>query len=124
MYSDCLGKEVAALGIKVMTIQPGEYDTEMSGNVTSVDPEQKIADYKFPGLWETRGAKNPGSPAAAAKRMLDVITLSGVAEGRQSLPTRFAIGGDAVYHVRKFLKERTQEHEGAVLYSTLTGELI
>ncbi len=38
--------------------------------------------------------KQPGDPAKAAQRMVDVLTLFGLAAGRTEVPVRLALGRD------------------------------
>jgi len=114
MYATSLSQEVAAFGIKVLTIQPGEYATSILGNFTLVDPSQKIPDYATAELPPNGdpGKITMGDPAAAAVRMLDVMTLTGSAAGRgDELPAKFPIGADAVLHVRKSHQQDLTEME-------------
>lgn len=76
---EALGKEVAPLGIDVVTIQPGAFRTDWSGR-SMQRSEHRIADYA-----ESVGARldmiaaidgrQPGDPARAAQVFIDLATM-------------------------------------------------
>jgi NAD(P)-dependent dehydrogenase (short-subunit alcohol dehydrogenase family) len=104
--SDALRKEVAPLGIKVMTISLGALRTEFYGRSLQ-QSLTAIADYA-----ETAGRRRkesdrsygtqPGDPARAAQAIIRAVES-------QVPPARLAVGRDAVARIREALEE--QRHE-------------
>jgi NAD(P)-dependent dehydrogenase (short-subunit alcohol dehydrogenase family) len=98
---EALHAELAPLGISVTIIEPGYFRTSLLSQGTNTMVAQRhIGDYD-----QTAGAviaqlkaadgKQPGDPAKAAQRIVDVLTLSGSAAGRKEVPVRLALGQDA-----------------------------
>ena len=91
--SDALRKEVGPLGIKVILVEPGAFQTDFAGRSLrqSVD---RIVDYD-----DTAGrrrkendmthGRQPGDPARAAQAIIDAV-------GHAEAPARFLLGSDAV----------------------------
>lgn len=98
---EALRDEVASLGIPVTVIEPGVFRTALLKEGTNLaSAQQHIADYdQTPAggvaAWHERThGKQSGDPAKAAQRIVDVLTLSGLAAGRTEIPARLALGRD------------------------------
>ncbi|WP_267388181.1 oxidoreductase [Sphingomonas sp. GC_Shp_3] len=91
--SESLGKEVAAFGIRVTALAPGQFRTDWAGRSMDRTP-RSIADYDavMDPLREARQAKSgnqPGDPAKAAQALLALVEA-------ESPPTRLFLGADAL----------------------------
>ncbi|WP_242149118.1 oxidoreductase [Sphingomonas sp. BAUL-RG-20F-R05-02] len=91
--SESLGKEVAAFGIRVTALAPGQFRTDWAGRSMDRTP-RSIADYDavMDPLREARQAKSgnqPGDPAKAAQALLALFEA-------ESPPTRLFLGADAL----------------------------
>ena len=97
--SESLRLEVAHLGIKVTCLEPGYFRTNFLAPGHRVQAENAIAD-----LAEGTGAamqaldaydrQQPGDPDKGAAVIVEALTGSGRAEGRE-LPPRLVVGSDA-----------------------------
>lgn len=117
LMTDGLMKEVAPLGIKVMTVEPGAfrtkfYDTSLKGT------QNKIEDYAETA-WKTRkenivdNQDQPGDPDKAGEVIYETIQ-------KETIPKRLLLGSDAVKIVSAEMKERLQEIEDWSDVSTQT----
>jgi len=108
LMTDGLMKEVAPLGIKVMTVEPGSfrtkfYDTSLKGT------QKQIRDYADTA-WKTRkenivdNQDQPGDPDKAGEVIYETIQ-------KEAIPKRLLLGSDAVNIVSAEMKERLQEIE-------------
>ena len=108
LMTDGLMKEVAPLGIKVMTVEPGAfrtkfYDTSLKGT------QKQIEDYADTA-WKTRkenivdNQDQPGDPDKAGEVIYETMQ-------KETLPKRLLLGSDAVKIVSAEMKERLQEIE-------------
>lgn len=108
LMTDGLMKEVAPLGIKVMTVEPGAfrtkfYDTSLKGT------QKQIEDYADTA-WKTRKENivdnhdQPGDPDKAGEVIYETMQ-------KETLPKRLLLGSDAVKIVSAEMKERLQEIE-------------
>ena len=108
LMTDGLMKEVAPLGIKVMTVEPGAfrtkfYDTSLKGT------QKQIEDYADTA-WKTRkenivdNQDQPGDPDKAGEVIYETMK-------KENLPKRLLLGSDAVKIVSAEMKERLQEIE-------------
>ena len=108
LMTDGLMKEVAPLGIKVMTVEPGAfrtkfYDTSLKGT------QKQIEDYAETA-WKTRkenivdNQDQPGDPDKAGEVIYETMQ-------KETLPKRLLLGSDAVKIVSAEMKERLQEIE-------------
>ncbi|CZQ88588.1 oxidoreductase [Trichococcus collinsii] len=108
LMTDGLMKEVAPLGIKVMTVEPGAfrtkfYDTSLKGT------KKQIEDYAETA-WKTRkenivdNQDQPGDPDKAGEVIYETMK-------KENLPKRLLLGSDAVKIVSAEMKERLQEIE-------------
>ncbi|OAA81050.1 serine 3-dehydrogenase [Akanthomyces lecanii RCEF 1005] len=99
MISEALRFEVAHLGIKVTCVEPGYFRTSVLSPGHRVRAK-KIIDELDKGAGATIGAldaldrQQPGDPAKGAALIVEVLTSSGRAEGRD-LPPRLVVGRDA-----------------------------
>lgn len=98
--SEALGKEVASLGIRVMTLAPGQFRTDWAGR-SMVRAPRSISDYDkvMDPIRAARMAKSgnqPGDPAKAAQALLELIDAP-------SPPTRLFLGDDALALVQQKL---------------------
>ena len=117
LMTDGLMKEVAPLGIKVMTVEPGAfrtkfYDTSLKGT------QKQIEDYDDTA-WKTRkenivdNQDQPGDPDKAGEVIYETIQ-------KENIPKRLLLGSDAVRIVSAEMKERLQEIEDWSAISTQT----
>jgi NAD(P)-dependent dehydrogenase (short-subunit alcohol dehydrogenase family) len=117
LMTDGLMKEVAPLGIKVMTVEPGAfrtkfYDTSLRGT------QKQIEDYADTA-WKTRkenivdNQDQPGDPDKAGEVIYETIQ-------KENIPKRLLLGSDAVRIVSAEMKERLQEIEDWSAISTQT----
>ena len=117
LMTDGLMKEVAPLGIKVMTVEPGAfrtkfYDTSLKGT------QKQIEDYADTA-WKTRkenivdNQDQPGDPDKAGEVIYETIQ-------KENIPKRLLLGSDAVRIVSAEMKERLQEIEDWSAISTQT----
>ncbi|KAJ4165094.1 hypothetical protein LMH87_006741 [Akanthomyces muscarius] len=99
MISEALRFEVAHLGIKVTCVEPGYFRTSVLSPGHRVRAK-KIIDELDKGAGATIGAldaldrQQPGDPVKGAALIVEVLTGSGRAEGRD-LPPRLVVGRDA-----------------------------
>ena len=117
LMTDGLMKEVAPLGIKVMTVEPGAfrtkfYDTSLKGT------QKQIEDYADTA-WKTRkenivdNQDQPGDPDKAGEVIYETIQ-------KENIPKRLLLGSDAVRIGSAEMKERLQEIEDWSAISTQT----
>lgn len=91
--SEALGKEVAAFGIKVTALAPGQFRTDWAGRSMDRTP-RSIPDYDavMNPIRDARRAKSgnqPGDPAKAAQALLDLVAA-------KKPPVRLFLGDDAL----------------------------
>ena len=99
--SESLSHELAGLGVKVVAVEPGYFRSNFLGGNATKKAAGKIEDYYFEGgaVRTTEQAlvayngKQPGDVEKGARVMIDVLTRSGVAEGRD-IPIRLVLGTD------------------------------
>jgi hypothetical protein len=102
------------LGIKVVTIEPGNFRTNFLSGGSKVTAKKEIDDLK-PILSPTRNFfstydhNQPGDPAKGARLIVEALTGTKRCAGR-TLPQRLAIGPDAIT-----FKERVLEKEKRAL---------
>ena len=117
LMTDGLMKEVAPLGIKVMTVEPGAfrtkfYDSSLKGTLKQIDDYADTA-------WKTRkenivdNQDQPGDPDKAGEVIYETIQ-------KENIPKRLLLGSDAVRIVSAEMKERLQEIEDWSAISTQT----
>lgn len=94
--SECVGKEVAHLGIRVTAVAPGGFRTDWAGR-SMTRAERSIADYdEFFNPHRAnrlaRSGKQGGDPKKAARAMLDLMTA-------ENPPAHLLLGSDALARV-------------------------
>lgn len=104
--SEALALELAPLGIKVVTVQPGPFRTDFIARSLDMAPATN-ADYqatvgKFQTLLKSMSGKQPGDPAAAARLIVSLAD-------EPSPPLRIALGKYAVGKVKRMLAARQAE---------------
>ncbi|MEO8707366.1 MAG: SDR family NAD(P)-dependent oxidoreductase [Kofleriaceae bacterium] len=99
--SECLAKEVAPLGIRVLLVEPGAFRTSLFGAAfRAMPPLDAYADSVGPtrAFAETSAGKQPGDPRKAAIAIADAVDAG--------VPTlRLPLGTDAVTMIRGKLAE-------------------
>jgi len=104
--SEALGKEVAAFGIKVTALAPGQFRTDWAGRSMDRSP-RSIADYDetMDPVRAARWAKSgnqPGDPAKAAQALLALVEA-------ENPPVRLFLGDDALALVGQKLSAMNTE---------------
>ena len=99
--SEALGKEVAALGIRVTALALGQFRTDWAGRSMDRTP-RSIADYDsvmgpIRAARQAKSGNQPGDPAKAAQALLQIV------EAEQS-PIRLFLGDDALAVVEEKLE--------------------
>jgi short-subunit dehydrogenase len=91
--SESLGKEVAAFGVRVTALAPGQFRTDWAGR--SMDrTDRSIPDYDrimdpIRAARQSKSGRQPGDPALAAQALLEVVAA-------EHPPTRLFLGDDAL----------------------------
>lgn len=106
-----LAGEVAPFGVRHMLVEPGMFRTELlnpAGDFRT-SGEEHIAGYKEAAdatmeHFARSHGKQPGDPVKGAEVIYDVVTSSGVAEGRE-LPAVLPLGSDAIDQISKSAQE-------------------
>ncbi|KAL1998476.1 hypothetical protein VTN02DRAFT_6098 [Thermoascus thermophilus] len=101
--SETMAHELAEFGIKVTCIEPGQFRSNIftASNRSEPDATNVIPDYEGDTaarrgvrLMEDVNQKQAGDVAKGCRVIIDVLTQSGSAEGRE-IPVRLALGADA-----------------------------
>ena len=116
--SESLGKEVAAFGVRVTTLAPGQFRTDWAGRSMDRTP-RSIADYDgvMDPIRAARQAKSgaqPGDPAKAAEALLTLVAS-------ENPPARLFLGEDALALVDRKLEAMKAEIEAWDALSRSTG---
>ena len=98
--SESLGKEVAAFGIRVTALAPGQFRTDWAGRSMDRTP-RSIADYDavmdpIRTARQTKSGNQPGDPAKAALALLQLVEA-------ENPPPRLFLGEDALALVEQKL---------------------
>lgn len=105
-----LAKELAPFGIKAVIIEPGYFRTDFLQGGARVKSKIQLKEYDETAVGETRrrldAANNnqPGDVVKGCKVIVDILTRSGVAEGRE-VPVRIALGSDCPPTIMKKIRE-------------------
>lgn len=113
-FTEVLSKEVAALGIKVTSIEPGGFRTDWGGD--SMSYAKEIEDYKpvlDPLKDYLKTIKALGNPEKAAKVILDLVN-------HENPPVHLVLGSDAVTVLETVDADRKAEFEKWKAVSTST----
>ncbi|PVI05590.1 NAD(P)-binding protein [Periconia macrospinosa] len=108
--SESMRLELAPLGIPVTVIEPGYFRTGFLNAGAKVVSEKRIAAYDETAVGEVRKTldlvdnKQPGDVVKGCKIIVDILTKTGVAEGKE-VPVRVALGSDSPPYIRNKLKE-------------------
>lgn len=107
-FSDVVAKEVASLGIRVCTLEPGGMRTEWSQRakqpVAGMLPEYASSVGRSLRLFGSYGGREIGDPAKIAALLVELSR-------RDDLPLRLLLGGDALYVARQAEAQRAEELE-------------
>jgi NADP-dependent 3-hydroxy acid dehydrogenase YdfG len=101
-----LRPEVEPFGITALVIEPGYFRTGFLNPGARVSTQTRIKDYDDSAVGQARGVldqtdnKQRGNVEAGAKVVVDTLTRSGVAEGRE-IPLRLVLGSDAEGVIRE-----------------------
>ena len=106
-FSEALGKEVAALGIKVTSVEPGGFRTDWAGNSMSFAPDVEGYESSV-GLmkeWLRSGKFVPmGDPVKAAQVMIELAE-------HPEPPVHLVLGSEAAGILKKADEVRKEEFE-------------
>lgn len=116
--SEALGKEVAAFGIKVTTLAPGQFRTDWAGRSMDRTP-RSIADYDavidpIRAARQAKSGNQPNDPAKAARALLAIVE-------EKNPPTRLFLGEDALGLVDEKLDDMRAEVGRWEVLSRSTG---
>lgn len=123
--ADCLQAETSALGIQTIVFEPGNFRTEILGSKmlnnkptpSASNEENSKIHAETTAAFAALSGHQRGDAKKAVKRMVDVLRLEGVAEGRTAMPPRLLIGKDAFDAVREKCEETLricEEWEGVI----------
>ncbi|KAA8650691.1 hypothetical protein EYZ11_006258 [Aspergillus tanneri] len=110
--SEALRAEVAHLGIEVVAVEPGYFRTNFLTDSNRKRAQKRISDIAGPveaalSTLDEKNRKQPGNPVVAADLLVEALTQTGRCEGK-TLPSRLALGNDAVYLIPSIL-DRVRE---------------
>lgn len=107
-FSDVVAKEVAHLGIKVCTLEPGGMRTDWASTAREtadgILPDYEPSVGRVLQLLAGYAGQEVGDPAKIARLILDL-------SNREDLPLRLLLGGDALYVCEQAEAERARELE-------------
>ncbi|KAH6877679.1 hypothetical protein BKA58DRAFT_80291 [Alternaria rosae] len=104
--TEALRAELAPLGISVTVVEPGYYRTAVLAEGVQVQSEKRIDVYEDGDVGELRKwlegkhGTQRGDTAKACRVIVDVLTMSGCAEGKE-IPIRLMLGEDAHEVIRE-----------------------
>jgi NAD(P)-dependent dehydrogenase (short-subunit alcohol dehydrogenase family) len=107
-FTESLNDEVKPLGITGVIIEPGYFRTgflKEGGDNKQSMANQMTEEYKDTAIPIVRDAlakannNQPGDPKKGAKIIVDVLTKTGVAEGKE-IPLRLVLGNDAFQTIK------------------------
>jgi NAD(P)-dependent dehydrogenase (short-subunit alcohol dehydrogenase family) len=104
--SESLGKELAAFGIRVTALAPGQFRTDWAGRSMERTP-RSIADYDevmnpIRSARQAKSGKQPGDPDKAARALLSLIDA-------ENPPAHLFLGDDALGMVGQKLEQMKSE---------------
>jgi len=116
--SEALGKEVAAFGIRVTALAPGQFRTDWAGRSMDRTP-RSIADYDavmdpIRAARQAKSGNQPGDPAKAAQALLALVEAD-------TPPVRLFLGADAIGLVEQKLNAMRSELDTWDALSRSTG---
>ncbi|PTB62682.1 NAD(P)-binding protein [Trichoderma citrinoviride] len=101
-----LASEVKHLGIKHLLVEPGRFRTDLlnqTGNFRTANGSNGIEDYRdiseaAKESLAREDHKQPGDPVKGAQVIYDVVTSTGVAQGKE-MPSFLPLGPDAIQEI-------------------------
>jgi NAD(P)-dependent dehydrogenase (short-subunit alcohol dehydrogenase family) len=111
--SEALKEEVKPFGIEVHCIEPGYFATSLlTASNLSLNKNASIKDYEplnksLEEAFQTTSGNQPGDPVKGVRRMIEAVTRTGYAEGKE-VPVRVVLGKDA-YEISGRILERMQK---------------
>jgi NAD(P)-dependent dehydrogenase (short-subunit alcohol dehydrogenase family) len=111
--SEALKEEVKPFGIEVHCIEPGYFATSLlTASNLSLNKNASIKDYEplnksLEEAFQTTSGNQPGDPVKGVRRMIEAVTHTGYAEGKE-VPVRVVLGKDA-YEISGRILERMQK---------------
>lgn len=108
--SEAMREELAPFGISVTVAEPGYFRTGFLNKGAAINSAQTIAAYGESVAGETRrgldahDGKQVGDVKKGCKILLDILTMTGVAEGK-SVPVRVALGSDSSPTIREKIEQ-------------------
>ncbi|KAL9105402.1 MAG: hypothetical protein Q9227_009420 [Pyrenula ochraceoflavens] len=128
-FSLGLARELAEFGIEVCSFEPGYFKTAVLSSGSRLEPEHPMPEYDGTAAHQTMQTlektdqSQKGDAAQAAKVIVDVMTKSGVAEGKGGkIPLRLAIGADAYGLIKGIAKDYLEEYDEWREVSEAAGE--
>ncbi|KAH6625698.1 hypothetical protein C7974DRAFT_205779 [Boeremia exigua] len=103
--SESMRAELAPLGIAVTVIEPGYFRTGFLNAGAQIKSEKRIKEYDETTVGQVRETldkvdnNQPGDVVKGSKVIVDILTKSGVAEGKE-VPIRVVLGTDCSIAVR------------------------
>jgi NAD(P)-dependent dehydrogenase (short-subunit alcohol dehydrogenase family) len=122
IHSEALRNEVAHLGIEVTAIEPGYFRTNFLTTSNRQRAKKVISDFApvtgpAKAALDEKNLHQPGDPVKGARLIVEVLTKTGRCEGK-ALPSRLALGNDAVTFIPGVLDGMNQDIEA---WKELTG---
>lgn len=105
-----LRAEVEPFGIKVTAVEPGYFRTGFLNAGAKIVSEKKLDAYAEGPVGHVRGMldqvdnNQPGDVIKGSKVLVDILTRSGLAEGKE-VPVRVALGSDSPPSIRKKIEQ-------------------
>jgi NAD(P)-dependent dehydrogenase (short-subunit alcohol dehydrogenase family) len=103
--SEGMRAELAPLGVAVTVIEPGYFRTGFLSANAQMKSEKRIKEYDESAVGEIRkildqvNNNQPGDVVKGCKVLVDILTMTGVAEGKE-VPIRVALGSDSPVAIR------------------------
>lgn len=104
--SESLRVELAEFGISVTAIEPGYFRSNLLNTGARSPPPNRIAAYggtvvrKAMRTYEQANGRQPGDIRKGVRILVDVLSHSGSAEGRE-IPPRLILGSDAYHDIQE-----------------------
>jgi NAD(P)-dependent dehydrogenase (short-subunit alcohol dehydrogenase family) len=112
--TEALRAEVAPLGIEAVCIEPGYFRTNFLSPGHRTPTVNRIDDYEgvmapIRNIFNTYDRAQPGDPEKGAQLIVEILTHSGRAAGKE-IPVRVPLGSDAIV----FITEKNEETLGVM----------
>ncbi|KAJ9615729.1 hypothetical protein H2200_001806 [Cladophialophora chaetospira] len=108
--TEAMRMELDSLNVRVCVIEPGYFRSNLLGSDARIQAKTLLPEYEATVVGETRRALDAahqnqlGDVEKAAKVIVDVLTCSGVARGKE-IPVRLVLGSDIQAAIRQKCKE-------------------